>query len=53
MADRIPRRVAAEVDALSRDVQKALAAHLRLLTEFGPDLRRPAVDALKGAGSQI
>ncbi len=38
-----------EVDALPRDVQKSLAAHLRLLSEFGPDLGRPAVDTLKGS----
>ena len=38
-----------EVDALPRDVQKALAAHLRLLAEFGPELGRPAVDTLKGS----
>ena len=39
----------AEVDALPRGLQKALAAHLRLLAEFGPDLGRPAVDTLKGS----
>jgi hypothetical protein len=34
----------AEVDALPRSVQKALAAHVRLLVEFGPGLGRPSVD---------
>ena len=38
-----------EVDALPRDVQKALAAHIRLLAEFGPGLGRPSVDTLKGS----
>jgi len=38
-----------EVDELSREVQKALAAHIRLLGEFGPGLGRPAVDTLKGS----
>ncbi len=38
-----------EVDVLPRDVQKVLAAHLRLLAEFGPELGRPAVDTLKGS----
>ena len=37
-----------EVGALPREVQKALAAHLRLLAEFGPELGRPWVDTLKG-----
>lgn len=39
----------AEVDALPRSVQKALAAHVRLLVEFGPGLGRPSVDTLKGS----
>jgi hypothetical protein len=38
-----------EVDGLSREVQKALAAHVRLLVEFGPGLGRPSVDTLKGS----
>lgn len=38
-----------EVDTLPRDVQKALAAHIRLLAEFGPGLGRPSVDTLKGS----
>ena len=38
-----------EVDALPRDVQTALAAHVGLLIEFGPGLGRPAVDTLKGS----
>lgn len=38
-----------EVETLSREVQKALAAHVRLLTEFGPGLGRPSVDTLKGS----
>lgn len=38
-----------EVDELSREVQKALAAHIRLLVEFGPGLGRPSVDTLKGS----
>jgi hypothetical protein len=38
-----------EVDALPRDVQKALAAHIRLLVEFGPGLGRPSVDTLKNS----
>lgn len=38
-----------EVDGLSREVQKAFAAHARLLVEFGPGLGRPAVDTLKGS----
>ena len=38
-----------EVDGLSRDVQKAFAAHARLLVEFVPGLGRPAVDTLKGS----
>jgi hypothetical protein len=38
-----------EVDTLSRAVQKALAAHVRLLVEFGPGLGRPSVDTLKGS----
>ena len=39
----------AELDALPRDVQKTLAAHVRLLVEFGPGLGRPSVDTLKGS----
>jgi hypothetical protein len=38
-----------DVDALPREVQKALAAHVRLLMEFGPGLGRPSVDTLKGS----
>ena len=38
-----------EVETLPREVQKALAAHIRLLTEFGPGLGRPSVDTLKGS----
>lgn len=38
-----------ELDALPREVQKALAAHVRLLAEFGPELGRPSVDTLKGS----
>ncbi len=38
-----------EVDDLPREVQKALAAHVRLLAEFGPGLGRPSVDTLKGS----
>jgi hypothetical protein len=38
-----------EVETLPREVQKALAAHVRLLTEFGPGLGRPSVDTLKGS----
>jgi hypothetical protein len=37
-----------EMDRLPRDVQKVLAAHIRLLAEFGPGLGRPSVDTLKG-----
>jgi hypothetical protein len=33
----------AEVDDLPREVQKVLAAHIRLLAEFGPGLGRPSV----------
>jgi len=39
----------AEVDDLPRAVQMALAAHVRLLVEFGPKLGRPSVDTLKGS----
>jgi hypothetical protein len=39
----------AELDDLPRDVQKALATHIRLLVEFGPGLGRPSVDTLKGS----
>ncbi len=38
-----------EVDDLPTEVQKSLAAHVRLLVEFGPGLGRPSVDALKGS----
>ena len=38
-----------EVDALPRSVQKAFAAHVLLLAEFGPELGRPSVDTLKGS----
>jgi hypothetical protein len=38
-----------EVDELPREVQRALAAHIRFLVEFGPGLGRPAVDTLKGS----
>ncbi len=37
------------MDALPREVQKALAAHLRLLAECGPELGRPTADMLKGS----
>jgi len=39
----------AEVDGLPRAVQMALAAHMRLLVEFGPKLGRPSADTLKGS----
>jgi hypothetical protein len=38
-----------EVDDLPTEVQKSLAAHVRLLVEFGPGLGRPSVDTLKGS----
>jgi hypothetical protein len=38
-----------EVDDLPRDVQKTLAAHVRLLAEFGPGLGRQSVDTMKGS----
>jgi hypothetical protein len=38
-----------EVDAMPREVQKALASHVRLLVEFGPELGRPSVDTMKGS----
>jgi hypothetical protein len=38
-----------EVDSLPREVQKTLAAHVRLLAEFGPGLGRPSVGTLKGS----
>ena len=37
-----------EVNALPKEVQKSLAAHIRLLIEFGPGLGCPSVDTLKG-----
>jgi hypothetical protein len=39
----------AEVDAVPRSAQRELAAHLKLLAEFGPGLGRPSVDTLKGS----
>jgi hypothetical protein len=39
----------AELETLPREVQKALAAHVGLLIEFGPGLGRPSVDTLKGS----
>jgi len=39
----------ADVDILPREVQKALAAHIGLLTAFGPGLGRPSVDTLQGS----
>lgn len=39
----------AEVEALPRGVQKALAAHAGVLADFGPALGRPSVDTLKGS----
>lgn len=38
-----------EFDELPEAVQESLAAHVRLLAEFGPMLGRPAVDTLKGS----
>ena len=38
-----------EVEVLPRAVQKALAAHIQKLREFGPGLGRPSVDTLKGS----
>ena len=34
---------------LAEDLQDELLAHTRLLAEFGPNLGRPTVDALKGS----
>jgi hypothetical protein len=39
----------AEYRALSRAVQDELLAHARLLEAFGPQLRRPRADTLKGS----
>lgn len=39
----------ADIDDLPRGVQKALAAHVRLLVEFGPGLSRPAAGTVKGS----
>jgi len=38
-----------EFGELPETVQEALAAHVRLLAEFGPILGRPTVDTLKGS----
>ncbi len=38
-----------EVETFPREVQKTLAAHVRLLAEFGPGFGRPSVDTLKGS----
>jgi len=39
----------AEFQALDEAVQDELLAHAKLLGEFGPNLGRPTVDALKGS----
>lgn len=39
----------AEFDTLSEAVQDEMLAHARLLGQFGPQLGRPHVDALKGS----
>jgi hypothetical protein len=38
-----------EFELLDPDVQDALLAHARLLSEFGPQLGRPYVDTLAGS----
>jgi len=38
-----------EFRELAEDLQDELLAHTRLLAEFGPNLGRPTVDALKGS----
>jgi len=38
-----------EFDQLAEEVQDQLLAHARLLESFGPTLRRPHVDTLKGS----
>jgi hypothetical protein len=38
-----------EFDALEAEVQDELLAHANLLKEFGPQLRRPTADTLKGS----
>lgn len=38
-----------EFDQLAADVQDELLAHARLLERFGPLLKRPHVDTLKGS----
>jgi len=38
-----------EFEELQADVQDELLAHARLLEEFGPSLRRPWADTLKGS----
>ncbi len=38
-----------EFRALEEGLQDELLAHARLLSEFGPNLGRPAVDTLKGS----
>lgn len=40
---------AAEFRAFNADLQDELLAHAKLLAEFGPNLGRPTVDALKGS----
>ena len=37
------------LDSLERDLQKAIAAYIGLLTEYGPQLGRPHVDTLEGS----
>lgn len=39
----------AELCALAEDLQDELLAHAELLSKFGPNLGRPAVDGLKGS----
>jgi hypothetical protein len=41
--------LAVEFAAMVEVVQDELLAHVRLLSEFGPTLGRPAVDTLKGS----
>ena len=38
-----------EFDALRQDVRTEILASSRLLQQFGPQLRRPRVDTLKGS----
>jgi len=38
-----------EYDELHKDVQDELLAHIELLEQFGPQLRRPRVDTLNGS----